>query len=53
MSVLILGGGLYPQPGVASRYHVAADLVLQRERRINAEAAPRIANTEDSPLARD
>jgi NADH-quinone oxidoreductase subunit M len=53
MSVLILGGGLYPQPGVASRYHVAADLVLQRERRLDAQAAPRIAKAEDSPLERD
>src|SRR5207237_7748454 len=27
---LILGGGLFPQPGVASRYHAAAKLVEQR-----------------------
>ncbi len=30
---LILGGGLYPQPGVASRYAVAAELVRLREER--------------------
>ncbi len=31
LSALILGGGLYPQPGVASRYAVATQLVDQRE----------------------
>jgi NADH-quinone oxidoreductase subunit M len=34
---LIVGGGLYPQPGVASRYHAAAALVQQRR---PAAAAP-------------
>ena len=29
---LIIGGGLYPQPGVASRYHAAAALVQMRQR---------------------
>jgi NADH-quinone oxidoreductase subunit M len=31
LSVLILGGGLWPQPGVASRYHAALELMLHRE----------------------
>ena len=31
LSVLILGGGLYPQPGIASRYHAAMELSRQRQ----------------------
>jgi NADH-quinone oxidoreductase subunit M len=31
LAALILGGGLYPQPGVASRYRAAVDLLEQRE----------------------
>ncbi|MCA9268501.1 MAG: oxidoreductase [Planctomycetales bacterium] len=31
LSVLILGGGLWPQPGVASRYHAATELMARRE----------------------
>lgn len=30
LSILILGGGLLPQPGVASRYHAAQELTNQR-----------------------
>ncbi len=30
LTVLILGGGLYPQPGVSSRYHAATALLAQR-----------------------
>ncbi|HEY2839213.1 MAG TPA: proton-conducting transporter membrane subunit [Pirellulales bacterium] len=30
LSALIIGGGLYPQPGVASRYTTATELVQQR-----------------------
>jgi NADH-quinone oxidoreductase subunit M len=30
LTALILGGGLYPQPGVASRYHAAMELMAQR-----------------------
>jgi NADH-quinone oxidoreductase subunit M len=32
LSLLILGGGLYPQPGAASRYHAAQSLVAARQR---------------------
>jgi NADH-quinone oxidoreductase subunit M len=32
LSLLILGGGLVPQPGVASRYHAAIELTRQRQR---------------------
>ncbi|MGB7324270.1 MAG: proton-conducting transporter membrane subunit [Rubripirellula sp.] len=31
LSVLIIGGGLVPQPGVASRYHAANELSEQRQ----------------------
>ena len=30
LTALILGGGLYPQPGVLSRYHAAVELLRQR-----------------------
>lgn len=30
LTALILGGGLYPQPGIASRYHAAIELVSGR-----------------------
>lgn len=30
LTALILGGGLYPQPGVSSRYHAAAALMAHR-----------------------
>jgi NADH-quinone oxidoreductase subunit M len=32
LTVLILGGGLFPQPGVRSRYHAAVELVEHRQR---------------------
>lgn len=31
LSALILGGGLYPQPGIASRYHAVMELGKHRE----------------------
>lgn len=31
LTALILGGGLYPQPGVDSRYHAAVKLIEQRK----------------------
>jgi NADH-quinone oxidoreductase subunit M len=38
LAILILGGGLYPQPGVTSRYEVASELVQQRQAHL-ADAA--------------
>jgi NADH-quinone oxidoreductase subunit M len=32
LSLLILGGGLYPQPGVESRHHAATQILKQREK---------------------
>jgi len=32
---LILGGGFFPQPGVASRYHAAAELIRQRSQTVS------------------
>ncbi|MEX2112913.1 MAG: proton-conducting transporter membrane subunit [Pirellulales bacterium] len=34
LTALIFGGGLYPQPGVVSRYAVAEQLVKDRQRRL-------------------
>lgn len=31
MVVLILGGGIWPQPGIYSRYHAAEEIMLRRE----------------------
>jgi NADH-quinone oxidoreductase subunit M len=31
LSVLIIGGGLWPQPGVLSRYHAATELIARRQ----------------------
>jgi NADH-quinone oxidoreductase subunit M len=31
LTALILGGGLFPQPGVASRYHAAIEIISHRE----------------------
>jgi NADH-quinone oxidoreductase subunit M len=40
LTALIIGGGLYPQPGVISRYNAATQLVEQREQRFGAESPP-------------
>ncbi|QDT00239.1 proton-conducting transporter transmembrane domain-containing protein [Adhaeretor mobilis] len=32
LSALIIGGGLWPQPGVASRYHAAQEIMSRRDR---------------------
>lgn len=31
LSILIIGGGLWPQPGVASRYHAAIEIMARRK----------------------
>jgi NADH-quinone oxidoreductase subunit M len=31
LSALIIGGGLWPQPGVASRYHAATEIISRRQ----------------------
>src|SRR6478609_19045 len=33
LAALILGGGLFPQPGVASRYHAAQAILRERTQR--------------------
>ncbi|MEQ8788062.1 MAG: proton-conducting transporter membrane subunit [Pirellulaceae bacterium] len=37
LTALILGGGLFPQPGVSSRYHAAQELVAAREKLFPSE----------------
>jgi len=39
LAILILAGGIYPQPGVASRYQAAVDILQQREARLSAAAS--------------
>jgi NADH-quinone oxidoreductase subunit M len=38
-SALILGGGLFPQPGVSSRHRAAAEILAER-RRLSGQSAP-------------
>jgi NADH-quinone oxidoreductase subunit M len=38
LTALILGGGLYPQPGVTSRYEGAQQLIKQRQQRLGLAA---------------
>jgi len=38
LAALIIGGGLFPQPGVASRYHAALELLKHRDPTAAAEA---------------
>lgn len=49
LSVLILGGGLIPQPGVASRYHAARELTKHRARTLATEVASD-ADTSAAPM---
>ncbi len=37
LAVLIILGGVFPQPGVESRYHAATEILHERERIANAE----------------
>jgi NADH-quinone oxidoreductase subunit M len=45
LTALILGGGLYPQPGIASRYRAAQTLL--RERAARAADVPILARADD------
>lgn len=47
LAALVLGGGLYPQPGVASRYHAAVELI--RSRRLPTSASPAAEHAESEP----
>lgn len=40
LAALILGGGLFPQPGVASRYHAAVALMAHRGVDVNPKLKP-------------
>ncbi|MEQ8667791.1 MAG: proton-conducting transporter membrane subunit [Pirellulales bacterium] len=46
LTLLIIGGGLWPQPGVSSRYHAAVELIAAGKRNSQAIEAPVIAATE-------
>ena len=49
LSALIIGGGLYPQPGVVSRYHAATEIMARRSKHLSAGSASANQNkhTED------
>jgi NADH-quinone oxidoreductase subunit M len=51
LAALILGGGIYPQPGVASRYHAAEALMQQRGDFDSSAAAKILPATEPTALA--
>jgi NADH-quinone oxidoreductase subunit M len=38
LALLILGGGLFPQPGVSSRLEAARDILAERNSRLQPEA---------------
>ncbi len=44
LSALIIGAGIYPQPGVQSRYHAAKEIMSRRDARLVSEA-PHSNNT--------
>jgi NADH-quinone oxidoreductase subunit M len=46
LTILIVGGGLFPQPGVTSRYQASARLAEERARRINEGSPPSHAMSE-------
>lgn len=52
LTLLIIGGGLYPQPGVASRYHAAVELIGMRDRMFSNETRPAQAAAQ-SPLEKE
>ncbi len=53
LTALILGGGLYPQPGVTSRYQAAVGLAEARAKRLDAGSPPsRLADPDPSDPVR-
>jgi NADH-quinone oxidoreductase subunit M len=46
ISFLILGGGVYPQPGVQSRYHAAKEIMSRRE--VSSGESTRVADVSES-----
>ncbi len=40
LTLLILGGGLYPQPGISSRYHAAKELISHRDQALRSVEPP-------------
>ncbi len=50
LSALILGGGLFPQPGVATRERAAREILRDRRKRLNVEDHVSLVNGGDSPV---
>jgi NADH-quinone oxidoreductase subunit M len=51
LTALILGGGLVPQPGVASRYHAATEIIARRPESLSQTGQARVDRRADN-LAR-
>jgi NADH-quinone oxidoreductase subunit M len=47
LALLILGGGLFPQPGVASRHRAAVEILAERK----VQSAPKTIVRESDPAA--
>ena len=50
LSLLILGGGFWPQPGVSSRFHAAEELMRLRRERLREAPKPTPPETQHLPL---
>lgn len=51
LAVLIMGGGLLPQPGVSSRHHAATEILDRRQETLH-DAPPVVARPADLPATR-
>jgi NADH-quinone oxidoreductase subunit M len=51
LAALILGGGLFPAPGVATRYRAASEILRDRDRRTKLQTEPPSALPMPAPLA--
>lgn len=49
LSLLIVGGGLFPQPGVSSRYHAAVEIISRRDAALSEAALGEEAAGEEMP----
>ncbi len=49
LTLLIIGGGIWPQPGVASRYHAAVELSAARRRLASPDASPTVRTDRHPP----
>jgi NADH-quinone oxidoreductase subunit M len=48
LSVLLIGGGLWPQPGVTSRYHAATEIMARRPATSSERASEKLSQAGES-----